>query len=247
MGAIVAFHSVSYRIGNRNILEDVTFQLEPGETLILLGRSGSGKTTALKTINRLILPTSGTVEVEGRATTGWDPIRLRRRIGYVIQDVGLFPHFTVAENVGLVPKLEGWPVPKIEGRVRELLNEVGLPPAEFAHRYPRQLSGGQRQRVGVARALAADPPLLLFDEPFGAVDPVTRLELQKQFLALRKRRQQTAVFVTHDVREALALGTRIALLRDGRVEAMAEPRRFLELENPEAKAFLAGLDWKMEA
>jgi osmoprotectant transport system ATP-binding protein len=238
---------VSYRIGNRNILEDVAFELEAGESLVLLGRSGSGKTTALKTINRLIVPTSGTVEVEGRATTDWDPIRLRRRIGYVIQEVGLFPHFTVGENVGLVPKLEGWPKPKIESRVRELLNEVGLPPEEFAPRYPRQLSGGQRQRVGVARALAADPPLLLFDEPFGAVDPVTRLELQRQFLALRKRRQQTAVFVTHDVREALALGTRVALLLDGRIEAMAEPRQFLQLDNPEACAFLAGLDWKMEA
>jgi len=152
----------------------------------------------------------------------------------------------VAENVGLAPKLEGWPKPKIEERVRELLAEVGLPPEEFAQRYPRELSGGQRQRVGVARALAAEPPLLLFDEPFGAVDPVTRFELQRQFLALRKHRQRTSVFVTHDVREALALATRIALLRDGRIEAIAEPRRFLELDNREAKDFLAGLDWRMQ-
>ncbi len=246
MSAIVAFRRVSYLIGQRRILDEISFELEPGETLVLLGRSGSGKTTALKAINRLIEPTSGAVEVEGRATTDWDPIRLRRRIGYVIQEVGLFPHFTVGENVGLAPKLEGWPKPKIEERVRELLTEVGLPPGEFAHRYPRQLSGGQRQRVGVARALAAEPPLLLFDEPFGAVDPVTRLDLQRQFLALRKRRQRTAVFVTHDVREALALATRIALLRDGRIEAIAEPRQFLQLDNSEAKAFLAGLDWKME-
>jgi osmoprotectant transport system ATP-binding protein len=247
MSAIVAFRRASYRIGQRKILDEVSLELEPNETLVLLGRSGSGKTTALKAINRLIVPTSGAVEVEGRATTDWDPIRLRRRIGYVIQEVGLFPHFTVGENVGLAPKLEGWPKPKIEERVRELLTEVGLPPAEFAHRYPRQLSGGQRQRVGVARALAAEPPLLLFDEPFGAVDPVTRLDLQRQFLALRKHRQRTAVFVTHDIREALALATRIALLRDGRIEAIAEPRRFLDLDNSEAKAFLAGLDWKMEA
>jgi osmoprotectant transport system ATP-binding protein len=247
MSAIVRFRRVSYKIGQRTILDDASFELNPGETLVLLGRSGSGKTTALKAINRLIVPTSGTVEVEGRATTEWDPIRLRRRIGYAIQEVGLFPHFTVGENVGLVPKLEGWPKSKIEERVRDLLEEVGLPPGDFAGRYPRQLSGGQRQRVGVARALAADPPLLLFDEPFGAVDPVTRLELQRQFLALRKRRQSAAVFVTHDVREALALATRIALLRDGRVEAIAEPREFLALENAEAKAFLAGLDWRMEA
>ncbi len=246
MSAIVAFRRVSYLIGQRKILDEISFELEPGETMVLLGRSGSGKTTALKAINRLIVPTSGAVEVEGRATTDWDPISLRRRIGYVIQEVGLFPHFTVGDNVGLAPKLEGWPKPKIEERVRELLTEVGLPPGEFAHRYPRQLSGGQRQRVGVARALAAEPPLLLFDEPFGAVDPVTRLDLQRQFLALRKRRQRTAVFVTHDIREALALATRIALLRDGRIEAIAEPRRFLELDNSEAKAFLAGLDWKME-
>ncbi len=246
MSAIVRFRRVSYQIGRRTILNETSFEVQPGETLVLLGRSGSGKTTALKAINRLIVPSSGTVEVEGRATTEWDPIRLRRRIGYVIQEVGLFPHFTVGENVGLVPKLEGWPKSKIEERVRELLEEVGLPSAEFAPRYPRELSGGQRQRVGVARALAADPPLLLFDEPFGAVDPVTRLELQRQFLALRKRKQRTAIFVTHDIREALALATRIALLRDGSLEAMAEPRRFLELDNREAKAFLAGLDWRLE-
>lgn len=246
MNPLVTFRDVSYRIGERKILDGITLELEAGDTLALLGRSGSGKTTALRTINRLITPTSGVVEVEGRATTTWDPIRLRRRIGYVIQDVGLFPHYTVAENVGLVPSLERWPKTKIEERVSELLREVGLPPAGFAHRYPRQLSGGQRQRVGVARALAANPPLLLFDEPFGAVDPVTRLELQRQFLALREKRRQTAVFVTHDVREALALATRIALLRDGRIEAIAAPRQFLELKNSEARAFLDTLEWKRE-
>ncbi|MCZ2154914.1 MAG: ATP-binding cassette domain-containing protein [Bryobacterales bacterium] len=246
MSPLVAFRAVSYRIGNQKILDDITLELHPGDILVMLGRSGSGKTTALRAINRLITPTAGVVEVEGRATTAWDPIRLRRRIGYVIQEVGLFPHFTVAENIALVPRLEQWPKEKIETRVDELLTEVGLPPNDFAHRYPRQLSGGQRQRVGVARALAANPPLLLFDEPFGAVDPVMRLELQRQFLALRKKGHQTAVFVTHDVREALALATRIALLRDGRLEAMATPQQFLELENKEARSFLDTLEWKME-
>lgn len=246
MSPLVAFRRVSYRIGNQKILDDITLELHPGDILVMLGRSGSGKTTALRAINRLITPTAGVVEVEGRATTAWDPIRLRRRIGYAIQEVGLFPHFTVAENIALVPRLEQWPKEKIETRVDELLTEVGLPPNDFAHRYPRQLSGGQRQRVGVARALAANPPLLLFDEPFGAVDPVMRLELQRQFLALRKKGHQTAVFVTHDVREALALATRIALLRDGRLEAMATPQQFLELENKEARSFLDTLEWKME-
>ena len=244
MGAMVAFRGVSYHIGNRQILDDVSFELEPGETLVLLGRSGSGKTTALKTVNGLILPTSGTVEVEGRATTDWDPIRLRRRIGYVIQEVSLFPHFTIGQNVGLVPRIEGWPQEAIGSRVRELLAEVGLPPDEYAARYPRELSGGQRQRVGVARALAADPPVLLFDEPFGALDPITRLDLQRQFLALRDRLRKTALFVTHDVREALLVATRIALLRDGRVEALVRPSGFLQLESEEARAFRACLDWR---
>ena len=170
------------------------------------------------------------------------PIRLRRRAGYVIQEVGLFPHFTVAGNVGLVPKLEGWPAPAIEQRVRELLAEVGLAPGEFAARYPRDLSGGQKQRVGVARALAADPPLLLFDEPFGALDPVTRVELQRQFLDLRRAFAKTSIFVTHDVREALLLATRIGLLVDGSLQLLASPRDFLRAGTPEAKAFLACLD-----
>jgi osmoprotectant transport system ATP-binding protein len=213
---------------------------------VLLGRSGSGKTTALKTINRLIVPTSGTVEVEGRPTTAWDGIRLRRRIGYVIQETGLFPHFTVAQNVGLVPTLENWPQERVRPRVEELLEAVGLAASQYAARYPRELSGGERQRVGIARALAADPPLLLFDEPFGALDPVTRLDLQRQFLALRDRFHKTSVFVTHDVREALALATRIVLLREGRIEAAGPPREFLQSQNEEARAFLACLDWRME-
>ena len=241
-GPIVAFREVSYEAGGRPILDCVSFEVAPGETLVLLGRSGAGKTTALKLVNGLLFPSAGVVEVEGKATTAWDPIRLKRRIGYVIQDVGLFPHFTIAQNVGLVPKLEKWEPQAIATRVRLLLNEVGLDPREFAARYPRQLSGGQRQRAGVARALAADPPLLLFDEPFGALDPITRMELQDQFLALRRTLGKSAIFVTHDVREALRLGTRIALFHRGRVEALAEPSEFVRAGSEEARAFLACLN-----
>jgi osmoprotectant transport system ATP-binding protein len=247
MSAIVAFDRVTYRIGEKQVLDGLDLEIETGETLVLLGRSGSGKTTALRMVNALAAPTSGKVLVEGRSTTEWDPIRLRRRTGYVIQEIGLFPHFTVARNVGLAPRLAGMDPAAIERRVAELLEQVGLPPAEFAHRYPRELSGGQRQRVGVARALAADPPLLLFDEPFGAVDPVTRLELQRQFLALRRTLGKTSIFVTHDVREALALATRIGLMSEGRLRLLATPAAFLRSQDPEAAAFLACLDWKMEA
>src|ERR1700719_1811636 len=239
---LVEFRDVSYEVGGRQILSEVNFTVEAGETLVLLGRSGSGKTTALKMTNGMLFPTTGQVLVEGRATTEWDPIRLRRGIGYVIQDVGLFPHFTVAQNVGLVPRLEGWPIERITARSRDLLQEVGLKPEQFLHRYPRELSGGQRQRVGVARALAADPRLLLFDEPFGALDPVTRLELQDQFLALRRQFQKTSIFVTHDVREALRLGTRIALLDRGRLEVLATPQEFVKSQEPVTRAFLAVLD-----
>ncbi len=246
MSAIVEFREASYRIGTREILRRLTLAIEAGETLVLLGRSGSGKTTALKMVNGLLLPSGGEVLVDGTSTTAWDPVRLKRRIGYVIQEIGLFPHYTVAENVGLVPRLEGWEAERIRTRVHALLGQVGLDPDQFGARYPRQLSGGQRQRVGVARALAADPSVLLFDEPFGAVDPVTRLDLQKQFLALRKELGKTAIFVTHDVREALMLATRIALLRDGVLELVATPGEFLEARGRETRAFLACLDWKAE-
>ena len=246
MSAIVEFREASYRIGTREILRRLTLAIEPGETLVLLGRSGSGKTTALKMVNGLLLPSGGEVLVDGTSTTAWDPVRLKRRIGYVIQEIGLFPHYTVAENVGLVPRLEGWDAERIRERVHVLLGRVGLDAEQFGSRYPRQLSGGQRQRVGVARALAADPSVLLFDEPFGAVDPVTRLDLQKQFLALRRDLGKTAIFVTHDVREALMLATRIALLRDGVLDLVATPAKFLEALGAEARAFLACLDWKAE-
>jgi osmoprotectant transport system ATP-binding protein len=244
VSAVVEFRDASYRIGEREILRRLTLEVAAGETLVLLGRSGSGKTTALKMVNGLLFPSGGEVLVDGRATTAWDPVRLKRRIGYVIQEIGLFPHYTVARNVGLVPELEGWETPRIHDRVDGLLAQVGLDPAQFAERFPRQLSGGQRQRVGVARALAADPTVLLFDEPFGAVDPVTRLDLQKQFLALRRDLGKTSIFVTHDVREALMLATRIGLLHDGALELLAPPQEFLNARGAEARAFLECLHWK---
>jgi osmoprotectant transport system ATP-binding protein len=240
--ALVEFRGVSYEIAGKPILLDLSLRVEPGETLVLLGRSGSGKTTALKMINGMLFPTRGQVLVDGKPTTEWDPIRLRRRMGYVIQEVGLFPHFTVRDNIGLVPKLEGWSSADIDSRVDLLLEKVGMPPAEFRTRYPRQLSGGQRQRVGVARALAADPPVLLFDEPFGALDPVTRLELQQQFLSLQRDFKKTSIFVTHDVREAMHLGSNIALLDRGRLEVVSPPREFRSAVSPEARAFLACLE-----
>jgi osmoprotectant transport system ATP-binding protein len=232
---LVEFRDVSYEIGGRTILSGVSFSVEAGETLVLLGRSGSGKTTALKMTNGLLFPTKGQVLVEGKSTRDWDPIRLKRHIGYVIQEVGLFPHFTIARIVGLVPTLEG----KADaGRVDRLLDMVGLPAAEYRNRYPRQLSGGQRQRAGVARALANEPPLLLLDEPFGALDPVIRLDLQDQFIKLRKDLNTTAIFVTHDIREAIRVGTRIILLANGKVDCIAQADEFRSADTEEACAFL---------
>ena len=242
IAAAVEFRQVCFRIGNNLILDNLSFRIESGETLVLLGRSGSGKTTALKMVNGLLFPSSGEVLVDGRPTTTWNVIALRRGIGYVIQEVGLFPHFTIAQNVGLVPRLDGWAPERIAARTKELLEQVGLDPGQFENRRPRELSGGQRQRVGVARALAADPLLLLFDEPSGALDPVTRLELQDQFLDLRNTLHKTSIFVTHDVREALRLGTRVALLDHGRLEILATPEEFLKSQAPETRAFLAVLN-----
>ena len=239
MPGFVEFAAASYRLPDgRPLVNALSLAVAEGETLALIGRSGSGKTTALKLVNALLMPTAGEVRVAGRATAAWDPIRLRRQTGYVIQEVGLFPHLTVGRNVGLVPALEGWPAERIRGRVEELLELVGLPVAEFAGRYPSQLSGGQRQRVGVARALAADPPLLLLDEPFGALDPITRRELQREFRALQARLRKTAIFVTHDMREAALVGDSLALLSAGRLLAAGTAGELGASADPEVRTFL---------
>ncbi|HEY4086313.1 MAG TPA: ATP-binding cassette domain-containing protein [Bryobacteraceae bacterium] len=242
MAALVEFRNVRYQAGGREILRGVDLTVEENETVVLLGRSGSGKTTLLKMVNGLIAPSSGEVRFGGTPVNTQDPIQMRRRIGYVIQDGGLFPHWTVAENTGLVPKLERWPREKTEARVAELLNAVGLAPETYAARYPRQLSGGEKQRVGIARALAADPPLLLLDEPFAALDPVTRFGMQRHFAELKKAFGKTAIFVTHDIREALTLGSRIALLKDGAIETVASAEEFARSTSPEAREFLATIE-----
>ena len=239
---LVEFREVSYAVnGGRPIIDRLSLQVTQGETLVLLGESGCGKTTTLRLVNRLLTPTAGEILVEGKATTEWDVIRLRRRTGYVIQEAGLFPHFTVAENVSLVPSLEKWSEDRIANRVNELLSLVGLEPGQFSDRYPRELSGGQKQRVGVARALAADPPLLLMDEPFGALDPLTRASLQKEFAELKSRLNKTVIFVTHDVREALLLGSRIALMDKGWIVLLETPQGFLKSNNELARAYLETL------
>ena len=235
---VVTFEEVGLRLGGRRVLEHLDFRLPEGEALVLVGRSGAGKSSVLRLVNRLLDADEGRVSVEGRPVEAWDPIRLRRRTGYVLQGIGLFPHLTVAENAGLVPRLLGWEPGRIADRVRQLLETVGLPPDRFADRYPRELSGGQQQRVGVARALAADPPLLLCDEPFGALDPITRRELQREFRDLSRRLETTLLFVTHDVREALLMGDRIGLLEDGRLAFLDTPAAFRESDLPLVRAFL---------
>jgi osmoprotectant transport system ATP-binding protein len=237
-GAAVAFEAVDYRApGGAAVLRDLSLRVAPGECVALVGRSGCGKTTALRLVNALLVPTAGEVRVDGRATTAWDPIRLRRRTGYVIQEVGLFPHRTVAENAGMVCTLEGWDGTRRAARVAELLALVGLPAAEFGVRFPHQLSGGQRQRVGLARALAAAPPLLLLDEPFGALDPITRRELQDEFVRLRHTLGTTALFVTHDLAEAARVADRVALLAEGHVVASGTLADVCQSAHPEARAF----------
>ena len=241
MTAFVEFEDVAYRVGGRDVLRGIDLTLQDNETLVLLGRSGSGKTTLLRMVNRLLAPTSGAIRFEGRSVVESDAIQLRRRIGYVIQDGGLFPHFTVAQNVAVVPTLEQWPQEKIDRRVEEVLDAVGLSPAVNASRYPKQLSGGEKQRVGIARALAADPPLLLLDEPFAALDPITRFDMQRHFLRLRETFGKAALFVTHDIREALLLGSRIALLHDSAIDTVGTPDEFLRTTSEHAQTFLRTL------
>ena len=237
----VEFRDVSFTVsGGRKLLANLNLTVRRGETLVLLGRSGSGKTTTMKLVNRLIDPTEGEVWIDGKRTLDWDPIRLRRRIGYVIQEIGLFPHLTVAENIGIVPRLEGWPADRIGGRAQALLQMVGLDPDRFAQRMPRELSGGQRQRVGVARALAADPPFILLDEPFGALDPITRREIQREFKTLQRELGKTMIFVTHDIAEAFLLADRLALLQDGAMVLLGPPEDLLRSDHPEARAFSEG-------
>lgn len=241
-GNAVEFLRASYETHDgKRLLSELNFVVGQGETVVMLGRSGAGKTTALKLINALLDPTAGEVRVNGRSTKEWDVIELRRGIGYAIQEVGLLPHFTVAKNIGLVPRLENWPSEKVRARVDELMQMVGLQPDEFRGRYPHQLSGGQRQRVGLARALAADPKILLMDEPFGALDPLTRSDIQQEFKALQQRLKKTVMFVTHDVREALLLGERIAVMEDGRVVGMYSPDEFVLSSEPLVAAYVASM------
>lgn len=234
---MIEFRDVSYGVNGIQVLSGLNLRVAHGEILVLLGRSGSGKTTTLKLVNRLVSPSSGQILVNGVPNDQVDVIRLRRGIGYVIQEAGLFPHFTVERNIGLVPKIEGWPEERIRARVQEMLQLVGLTP-DLASRYPHQLSGGQRQRVGVARGLAADPAILLMDEPFGALDPLTRDELQREFLQLQQRVHKTVAFVTHDLREALRLGSRIALMEAGKLVTVLTPHEFLKSSDPWASAYV---------
>lgn len=235
---MIAFERVDARRGARVVLSSVSFTVEPGETVALVGRSGAGKSTVLKLINRVLEPAVGRVLVDGRDTREWDPTTLRRRTGYVLQDVGLFPHMSVARNVGIVPALERWPEARIAARTDELLALVGLPGAQFAGRWPDQLSGGERQRVGVARALAVDPPVLLMDEPFGALDAVTRAELHREFRRIQQRLRKTVVLVTHDMREAFALADRIGVLDQGRLAAYDTPAVLEASSHPAVRTLL---------
>jgi osmoprotectant transport system ATP-binding protein len=241
-GPIVSFRGVRYSApGGRVVLPGLSFDLARGEALALLGESGCGKTTTLRLVNALLVPDAGEVLVDGRPTTQGDPVALRRRIGYVMQGFGLFPHRDVRDNVATVPSLEGWPRAAIDARVDELLGLVGLPAAEFGERFPDELSGGQRQRVAVARALAARPPLVLLDEPFGALDPLTRAALRREFGALRRELGLSALFVTHDVLEALEVGTRVGLMHGGELVLLETPEGFVASDHPRARAYLATL------
>jgi osmoprotectant transport system ATP-binding protein len=238
---VIAFSSVHLTLGGRAVLRGLTFTVAAGETIALVGRSGAGKSSVLKLINRILVPDRGTVVVNGVRTTETDGVVLRRAAGYVIQEVALFPHMTVRENVALVPRLLGWQEARVSSRVDELLALVGLPPEQFGDRMPSELSGGQRQRIGVARALAADPPILLLDEPFGALDPVTRTELHDEFKSIQQLVRKTVVLVTHDMLEAFALGDRIGVLHNGEMAALDTPVAIAESKDPRVRTLLRPL------
>jgi len=237
----IEFEDVHATRGSVTVLRGFDLRVAAGETIALVGRSGAGKSTILKLINRLLSPDSGRVLVEGRDTASWDPHELRRSIGYVLQEVGLFPHMSIAENIAVVPRLRGWDQRRISGRVEELLALVDLAPAEYAGRRPDQLSGGQRQRVGVARALAADPPILLMDEPFGALDPVTRAEMHREFKRIQSQVRKTVVLVTHDMAEAFALASRVGVLAGGVLAALDVPKAIAASKDPRVRPLLEPL------
>jgi osmoprotectant transport system ATP-binding protein len=236
---VIEFREVSFRRpGGQVVLDRFDLSVNGGEVLALVGRSGAGKTTVLKLVNRLLVPDAGAVLVNGRDTRQWEPIQLRRALGYVSQDVGLFPHMTVAGNIGLGPRLQGWAPARIASRTGELLELIGLSPDLYAGRWPDELSGGQRQRVGVARALAADPAVLLMDEPFGALDPISRFELQEEFRRIQARLGKTVMLVTHDISEAFALGDRLGVLEEGRLIACDDPPAIARSDEPRVRRLL---------
>jgi osmoprotectant transport system ATP-binding protein len=235
---VIEFIDVAASRGDRPVLHGISLTVHAGEVVALVGRSGSGKTTMLRLVNRLAEADNGEVRVAGRAVTAWEETALRRQTGYVIQDVGLFPHLTVADNVAVVPRLLEWPASRVTARVEELLSLVGLDPGQYRGRWPDELSGGQRQRVGLARALAADPPVLLMDEPFGALDPITRAEMHREFRALHSKLPRSVLLVTHDLAEAFALAHRIAVLHRGRVLACAAPDTLSTMNDPEVRALI---------
>ena len=238
----IEFRDVSFAWpGRPRVLDRFSLAVEAGEVLALVGRSGAGKSTLLKLINRLLEPEAGEVLVEGRDTRAWDSIALRRRVGYVLQEVGLLPHMTIGSNVAVVPQLERWPRERINDRVAEVLELVGLPPHQFATRWPDELSGGQRQRVGVARALAVDPPVLLMDEPFGALDPLTRAELHREFRGIQARLRKTVIIVTHDMGEAFALGDRVGVVEAGQLIANDRPAVVAASRDPRVRQLLDAL------
>ncbi|PRY65511.1 osmoprotectant transport system ATP-binding protein [Vreelandella songnenensis] len=240
---MIELSQVSKRFGDETAVDAISLKVPNGKFCALVGTSGCGKSTTLRMINRLIERSSGDIILDGQAIEAYDPVKLRRRIGYVIQSTGLFPHWTVARNIGLVPRLLKWSAEDVQARVEELMGLLGLPIEEFAHKYPHQLSGGQAQRVGVARALAADPDILLMDEPFGALDPITRVKLQDELAGLQARLHKTVVFVTHDMDEALKLADHLVVMRDGQIVQQGTPLALLQRpKDPFVESLLGGLE-----